>query len=214
MSTERQEPTRRDVLGKAVRGVALAGLGGTAAYLIVKRAEAEGAWQLALDKCVNSRLGAVNVPVCDKCATECVLALSAVRAVNEHNACGRCYICPAYYDIKSAVGPDGLPSAKLCPRDAIVRKPIGEVDPRDPANNYYEYLIDEKKCNGCGKCVMGCKEPAGLSSIHLEVRQDLCLDCNRCAIAEVCPDEAYDRRPPAGRARATVHGAAGAQSSA
>ena len=37
---------------------------------------------------------------------------------------------------------------------------------------------------------MGCKEPAGLGSIRLEVRYDLCLDCNRCAIAQVCPDEA------------------------
>jgi Na+-translocating ferredoxin:NAD+ oxidoreductase subunit B len=134
------------------------------------------------------------VPACDKCATECVLALSAVRAVNEHSLCGRCYICPAYFDVKSAVGPDGLPSARLCPRDAIVRTPIGDVDPKDPANNYYEYVIDEVKCNGCGKCVMGCKEPAGLSSIRLEVRHNLCLRCNRCSIAQACPALAYDRR--------------------
>ena len=40
-----------------------------------------------------------------------------------------------------------------------------------------------------GTCVMRCKEPAGLGSIRLEVRQNLCLDCNRCSIAIACPDE-------------------------
>ena len=64
-------------------------------------------------------------------------------------------------------GPDGLPSQKLCPRDAIRRKPIGGWTPTIPLNNFYEYIIDEKLCNGCGKCVMDCKEPAGLGSIRL-----------------------------------------------
>lgn len=189
-----EEPTRRDVLGHAVRGAALLGLGGVAAYL-VRQSAAEGAWQLDATKCVNSRLGAVGVEVCERCASTCVLPLSAVRAVNDHARCGRCYICPAYFEITSAVDERGLPSQKLCPRDAITRKPIGEIDPADPANNFYEYVIDERKCNGCGKCVMGCKEPAGLSSIRLEVRHDLCVDCNRCAIAIACPDDAYDRVP-------------------
>ena len=45
----------------------------------------------------------------------------------------------------------------------------------------------------CGKCVMGCKEPAGLGSIRLEVRQNLCVDCNRCAISEDCPEDALDQ---------------------
>ena len=43
---------------------------------------------------------------------------------------------------------------------------------------------------------MECKEPAGLSSIKLEVRHNVCLDCNRCWIAQVCPEEAYERREP------------------
>jgi electron transport complex protein RnfB len=188
------QPTRRDVLEHAIRGAALVGLGGVAAYLGGK-ASAEGAWQLNAARCVNSRLGAVGVDVCDRCATTCVLPLSAVRAVNDYAKCGRCYICPAYFEIKSALDPQGLPSQKLCPRDAIQRTPIGEVDPADPANNYYEYTIDEKVCNGCGKCVMACKEPAGLSSMRLEVRHNLCVDCNRCAIAIACPDKAYERGP-------------------
>ena len=186
--------TRRQVLGHAVRGTALLGLGGLAVYL-VRDANVEGAWQIDCEKCVNSRLGALGVDVCDRCATSCVLALSAVRAVNDHAKCGRCYICPAYFDVKSAINEEGLPSQKLCPRDAINREPIGWIDPDDPANNFYEYTIDEKLCNGCGKCVMGCKEPAGLSSIRLVVRHDLCVDCNRCSIAIACPDEAYVREP-------------------
>jgi electron transport complex protein RnfB len=165
-------------------------LGGAATFLTLKTRKIY-AWQLDTAKCVNSRLGATGVDVCELCSTECVVTLSAVRAVNDYAKCGRCYICPAYFDITSAVNEEGLPSQKLCPRDAIERKPIGWVDPDDPANNFYEYIIDETKCNGCGRCVMGCKEPAGLGSIKLEVRHDTCLDCNRCSIAIACPDEAY-----------------------
>jgi len=189
-----EESTRREVLAHAARGTGLLALGGAAAYLAVKADRAD-CWEIDHTKCVNSRLGDVNVEVCDKCATTCVLGLSAVRAVNDYAKCGRCYICPAYFNVLSRVGKDALPSEKLCPRDAIKREPIGDVDPQDPANNYYEYTIDETLCNGCGKCVMACKEPAGLGSIRLEVRHNLCVDCNRCTIAVACPDDAYVRKP-------------------
>jgi electron transport complex protein RnfB len=191
--SDKDKPSRREVLGHAVRGAALVGMGGGIAYL-ARKSGREGVWTINLNACINSDVARHGVEVCDRCATECVLALSAVRAVNDHAKCGRCYICPAYFDIQSAMGPDGLPSQKLCPRDAIERKVIGWVDEEDPANNYYEYVIDEKRCNGCGKCVMGCKEPNGLSSIRLEVRHDLCVDCNQCAIAVACPDDAYERK--------------------
>lgn len=186
----KEKTNRRKFLGNAVRGATFAGLGGATAYLVYKSRKLY-AWQLDSTKCVNSRLGALGVDVCELCASECVLQLSAVRAVNEFSKCGRCYICPAYFDVKSAVTPEGLPSQKLCPRDAIERKPIGYIDPDDPANNFYEYIIDETLCNGCGRCVMGCKEPAGLGSITLQVRHNTCTDCNQCAIAVACPDEAY-----------------------
>jgi len=186
------EYPRREVLGHAARGAALLGLAGLTGVLAVK-ANKTYAWTIDTGMCINSKLGALGVEICELCATDCVLTLSAVRAVNEFSECGRCYICPAYYDVTSAVGSDGLPSKKLCPRDAIERKEIGWVDPDDPANNFYEYTINEKLCNGCGRCVMGCKEPAGLGSIRLEVRHNVCLDCNRCSIATACPEEAYDR---------------------
>ena len=91
-----------------------------------------------------------------------------------------------------------FPTKKLCPRDAIERTVIGDVDPYDPLNNFYEYTIDEEKCNGCGQCVMECKDPAGLGSIRLEVRYDLCLRCNQCTIADALPRRRLSpRRPPA-----------------
>lgn len=188
------DSTRRQFLERAGQAACLTTLVG-AAGLVVRRSCALDAWAIDPNRCVNIRLGVTGAgSVCQQCAETCVLPLSAVRAVNDHSLCGRCCICPAYFDVQSAVGPDGLPSKKLCPRDAIVRQAIGEVDPYDPLNNYYEYVIDEEKCNGCGRCVMECKDPAGLGSIRLEVRYDLCLRCNRCSIAEGCPETAFERR--------------------
>jgi Na+-translocating ferredoxin:NAD+ oxidoreductase subunit B len=200
-----EKQTRRDILRHTARAAGLLGLGGGALYLSQKAGRAD-VWQLNPQTCINSKLGATNVEVCQSCATECVVALSAVRAINDHEKCGRCYICPAYFDIMSELDEEWLPSQKLCPRDAIERKSIGEVDEDDPANNYYEYLIDDEKCNGCGKCVMGCKEPAGLGSICLEVRHDVCVDCNRCAISAVCPEDAYFRDLPGEAQKLRGHG--------
>jgi electron transport complex protein RnfB len=186
--------TRRDVIGRVVRGSVLLGLGSTAGFLI-RKADGQIVWQVDASRCVNSRLGEAGAEVCTLCTSECVVNQSAVRAVNNFKECGRCYICPAYYNIKSAVDEKGLPSEKLCPRDAIERKPIGYVDPEDPANNFYEYIIDEQKCDGCGLCVKGCREPLGLGSIILKVRHDLCVGCNRCAISTACPKDAIEQRP-------------------
>ena len=181
--------TRRGALAKVARGAAALALGG-AAFHLVRKAEGQIVWNVDAARCINSRLGESGVEVCGLCTTECVVSHSAVRAVNEFSKCGRCSICPAYFNVTSAVNEKGLPSEKLCPRDAIARKPIGEIDPEDPANNFYEYVIDEVKCDGCGKCVMACKEPLGLGSIVLRVRHNLCVDCNRCAISTACPKDA------------------------
>jgi electron transport complex protein RnfB len=186
--------TRRGALAKAARGAAALALGG-AAFHLVRKAEGQIVWNVDPARCVNSKLGETNVEVCGLCTTECVVSQSAVRAVNEFSKCGRCNICPAYFNVTSAVNEKGLPSEKLCPRDAIERKPIGEVDPDDPANNFYEYVIDEIKCDGCGKCVLACKEPLGLGSIQLRVRHNLCVDCNHCAISTACPKDAIVHVP-------------------
>ena len=184
--------SRRDALGKVARGTVLLALGSTAGFL-VRKADGQVVWPVDSSRCVNSRLGEAGTAVCSRCTTECVVTQSAVRAVNNFAKCGRCSICPAYFDIQSSVDEKGLPSQKRCPRDAIARTPIGLVDPDDPANNFYEYTIDEEKCDGCGRCVMACKEPAGLGSIQLRVRHDLCVDCNQCAISTACPKDALVR---------------------
>lgn len=190
------DPDRRQFLQRTGQTVCTVALGGTA-IMLGQRACSGDAWVIAPNKCVNIRLGVTGADeVCKVCSTDCVLSLSAVRAVNDYSKCGRCCICPAYYDVRSPVGSDGLPTKKLCPRDAIERKVIGDVDPYDPLNNFYEYTIDEEKCNGCGLCVMECKDPAGLGSIRLEVRYDLCLRCNQCSIAVNCPEDAYCRVGP------------------
>lgn len=185
---------RRELISKVMRGAVLTGMGCTAVYL-TRKAHGELVWQVDASRCLNSRLDEVGGEVCTLCTSECVVSLSAVRAVNEYSKCGRCNICPAYFDITSAVNEQGLPSQKLCPRDAITRQPIGKVDPEDPANNFYEYMIDEEKCDGCGRCVLKCKEPLGLGSITLKVRYSLCLDCNRCAISLSCPKDAVSQVP-------------------
>lgn len=185
---------RRELISKVMRGAVLTGMGCTAIYL-TRKAHGELVWQVDASRCLNSRLDEGELEVCTLCTSECVVSLSAVRAVNEYSKCGRCNICPAYFDITSAVNEKGLPSQKLCPRDAITRQPIGKVDPEDPANNFYEYIVDEEKCDGCGRCVLKCKEPLGLGSITLKVRYDLCLDCNRCAISLSCPKDAVSQVP-------------------
>jgi Na+-translocating ferredoxin:NAD+ oxidoreductase subunit B len=200
-----QNMSRREMLTHAGRGAGLLGLCGAIAYLS-RKAGAADVWQIDPTRCIDIRLGATGVPVCENCSTTCVLPLSAVRAVNDYARCGRCCICPAYFDVASEVGPDGLPTRKLCPRDAIRRTPIGKVDPSDPLNNFYEYVIDEALCNGCGRCVMNCKEPAGLGSIRLEVRYDLCANCNRCSISQACPEKAYVRRPATASHTINKHG--------
>jgi electron transport complex protein RnfB len=186
--------SRREMLHRTVKGTVLVGMGGAAAYL-VRKAHGELVWQVNASRCINSRLDHVDAEVCTLCTTKCVVAHSAVRAVNDYSKCGRCNICPAYFDITSAVDEQGLPSQKLCPRDAIARIPIGKIDPEDPANNFYDYIIDEEKCDGCGRCVLKCKEPLGLGSITLKVRYDKCVDCNRCAIALDCPKDAISQVP-------------------
>lgn len=188
------EATRRTFLERTGQAACGTALSGTAVWL-GRRSTAFDAWEIDPTRCVNIRPGVLGAgQTCEVCATACVLALSAVRAVNDPARCGRCCICPAYYNVQSPVGPDGLPSQRLCPRDAISRQAIGEIDPSDPFNNYYDYAIDEDLCNGCGRCVTECKDPAGLGSIRLEVRYDLCLRCNRCAVAEACPEAACRRR--------------------
>ncbi len=203
-----EKSTRRQFLSTVARGAGAITLGGAAVGLVV-RADADKVWTIDIKDCSACTEFNNGPDGLSKCATECVLKMSAVKAVNDFNKCGFCMICPGYHDVNSPVGEDGLPTGRVCPYDAIERRAVGWHDPNDVNNNPWEYVIDESKCTGCGKCVLGCAPPMGNGSLRLEVRHNLCVDCNQCAIASACPVDAFDRtpvtRPPAGPASLRPH---------
>jgi electron transport complex protein RnfB len=132
-------------------------------------------WQLDPAKCIQ----------CGRCATNCVLNPSAVKCVHGHALCGYCRLCFGYFQPGSS---DLTANAEneLCPAGAIKRT---FVEPP-----YYEYTIDESLCFACGKCVKGCNA-FGNGSLFLQVRHDICVNCNECSIARACPSDAFRRVP-------------------
>jgi electron transport complex protein RnfB len=177
-----EKSTRRRFIEGSCRVLGLATLGG-AAGLLTERASATAVYQVDPNKCKT----------CDLCRTSCVLSLSAVKAVNDFEKCGYCMLCPAFMDVMSKPDEKGVPTGKVCPQDALKRKVVGKVDADDPNNNYYEYVVDEARCDGCGKCVKACLPPAGNGSLRLEIRYSRCVECNECAIRIACPDSAIVR---------------------
>ncbi len=174
--------TRRQFIDRSFRIIGFAGIG-TAAGVLTRRASGNAVFQVDPFKCT----------ACDLCRTSCVLSLSAVKAVNDFDKCGYCMLCPAYMDVTSLPDEKGIPTGKVCPQDALKRRVVGRIDAEDPNNNYYEYLVDETRCDGCGKCVKACKPPAGNGSLRLEIRFSRCVECNECAIQIACPDGAIVR---------------------
>jgi electron transport complex protein RnfB len=184
-----EKSTRREFLDRSARVAGLVTLAG-AAGLLARRASANAVYQVDPFKCTSF----------DLCRTACVLSLSAVKAVNDFDKCGYCMLCPAYMDVLSRPDEKGIPTGKVCPQDALKRRVVGRVDTDDPNNNYYEYVVDEARCDGCGKCVKACLPPAGNGSLRLEIRYERCVECNECAIQMVCPDRAIVLVPVPGMA--------------
>ncbi|HOS42898.1 MAG TPA: 4Fe-4S binding protein [Armatimonadota bacterium] len=172
--------TRRAFLTHALRGLGLLAVGGAAAAL-AQAGAAGTVWQIDPDACIQ----------CGQCATHCVLRPSAVKCVHTHALCGYCKLCFGYFESESI--PDELTGTgaefQRCPTDAIRRRFV-----EDP---FYEYVIDESRCIGCGTCVKGCAA-YGNGSLFLQIRHDRCVHCNACAIAAACPARAI-RRVPADR---------------
>jgi electron transport complex protein RnfB len=176
--SDKKEPKsieRRRFLRSGMQMALAVSLGGIAGISLLKSSSKNLVWQLDPFKCVQ----------CGRCATECVMTPSAVKCVHAYNLCGYCDLCGGY------LKPD--PNARstaaenqLCPTAAIKRKYI-----EDP---YFEYEIVEDLCIGCAKCVAGCTS-FGNGSLHLQVRHDLCKNCNDCSIARVCPADAFQRVP-------------------
>jgi electron transport complex protein RnfB len=160
------------ICGSVVAGTAIVSVSGGALKRRTDK-KADYLWQIDPAKCV----------FCGRCETDCVLPISAVKCVHANRVCGYCDLCGGYYrtnvkDLNTAA--ENL----MCPTGAITRKFV-----EDP---YFEYTIDESLCNGCGKCAKGCNS-FGNGSLYLQVKQDLCKDCNECKISKVCPSGALQR---------------------
>ncbi|MCU0482687.1 MAG: ferredoxin [Chloroflexi bacterium] len=170
-------PDRRRLLRTGLRVAAAAALGGLAGALTLRPRRAGTVWQIDPSACVQ----------CERCSTHCVLDQSAVRCVHAFDLCGYCKLCGGYHRPEARVQ-DTAAEHQLCPTGALRRTFVEEP--------FYEYTVDEALCTGCGRCVKGCGA-FGNGSLFLQVRHDRCLGCNRCAIAEACPAQAF-RQVPAG----------------
>lgn len=182
--------TRRELLRRGTRAAALLGVGAGAAALLARAsgAPADYVWQIDPAKCI----------ACGNCETNCVLTPSAVKALHTHAMCGRCNFCFAYYDLRAGSEVHSGVEYQLCPTHAIHREYLG--------GPYFEYLVDEALCIGCGLCVKGCVG-SGNGSLYLQVRHPMrgarpdgmpdgtCVNCNECSIARSCPADAFTRVP-------------------
>jgi electron transport complex protein RnfB len=163
--------SRRDFL----RGCALLGLGAAGGAGVAGALADDTVWQIDPYRCIQ----------CGKCAINCVLDESAVKAVHVHAMCGHCDLCTAFFEPET-VDLDTGAENQLCPTGAIVRRFVEEP--------YFSYEIDETLCIGCAKCVEGC-EMFGNGSMFLQIRHDRCTGCNACSIADECPSRAIRRVP-------------------
>ncbi len=149
------------------------------AYLSVsvlrKSTAKEFVWQIDPLKCTQ----------CGQCETNCVLTPSAVKCMHAFTMCGYCDLCSGFLRQGVKVM-DTAAEHQLCPTNAITRKYVEEP--------YFEYTIDEDLCTGCAKCVKGCTD-FGNGSLHMQIKQELCKNCNQCSIAIACPSDAIQRVP-------------------
>ncbi|MFW5698692.1 MAG: ferredoxin [Planctomycetota bacterium] len=177
MSDEQKDGvSRRDFLRGGLRGAALVVFGGLAGSVIARELQqTEYVWQIDPWKCIW----------CGKCATACVLTPSAVKCLRDMPVCGYCEICTGYNHLQR-LDDDEAAENQLCPTQAITRELIEYP--------YYEYLVDEDKCIGCAKCAEGCTL-FGNGSMYMQIKHDICVDCNECAIAVACPSDAIVRVP-------------------
>ena len=170
---ENKAKNRREFIRSSARmtlGIAVGGLAGMAMSHSTKD---EWVWQIDPFKCTQ----------CGRCATECILSPSAVKCIHAFDLCGYCDLCGGYLK-PDANQRSTAAENQLCPTAAIERKFIEEP--------YFEYVINEDLCIGCAKCVKGCTS-FGNGSLHLQIMHHICLNCNECSIARVCPNEAISR---------------------
>lgn len=175
MENQSKSKNRREFIQSGVRLSLALALGSVSGLALSKVVKDDYVWQIDPFECTQ----------CERCATDCVMSPSAVKCVHAYDLCGYCDLCGGYFK------PDAnqLSTAaenQLCPTSAIERKFIEEP--------YFEYIINEDLCIGCAKCVEGCTS-FGNGSLHLQIIHDICLNCNECSIARVCPSDAIKRVP-------------------
>lgn len=166
--------SRRQFINNGVRVVGTLCLGGIGGIAAIKSDKREAVWQIDPNLCVQ----------CGNCATECVLDQSAVKCVHAYEMCGYCKLCGGYFP-PDAQNLDTGAENQLCPTGALQRTYV-----EDP---YFQYSIDEELCIGCSKCVKGCAA-FGNGSLFLQIRHDICVNCNECAISRSCPSDAITRQ--------------------
>lgn len=172
---EENRSGRRAFIRNGVQVSIVVALGGIATLAAKRTGGDKYVWQLDPAKCTQ----------CGRCATSCVKSPSAVKCVHVYAMCGYCDLCGGYF-LPETKTLDTAAEHQLCPTKAIKRTFI-----EDP---FFQYTIEEDLCIGCGKCVKGCGS-FGNGSLQLQVRQNLCDNCNECAIARNCPSDAYSRIP-------------------
>jgi len=166
---------RRKFLNNGIRATIALGIGGLSFGVLKNLTAEELVWQLDAAKCIQ----------CGRCATECIMTPSAVKCIHVYAMCGYCDLCGGFFRPETKQLTTAAEN-QLCPTSAIKRKFVEEP--------FFEYEIIEDLCIGCGKCVKGC-EAFGNGSLQLQVSHNLCKNCNQCAIARVCPADAFSRIP-------------------
>jgi len=167
--------TRRDFVKKTGKIAVIAPLAIIPALLIKKTSLSGYVWQIDPFKCTQ----------CGQCKTNCVRTPSASKCVHAFQMCGFCDLCGGYLRQGVKTISTGAEN-QLCPTGAITRKFVEEP--------YFEYTINEDLCDGCAKCVKGCGD-FGNGSLYMQIRHNLCVNCNDCSIARTCPSDAVIRVP-------------------
>lgn len=175
MDKKNKYQNRRDFVKKIGTLAMVAPVGFLAYKLMQNTSTQEYVWQIDPNKCTQ----------CGQCETNCVLTVSAVKCMHAYEMCGYCDLCSGY--LRQGVKELNTGAElQLCPTSAIKRNYV--------ENPYFAYTIDEELCNACGKCVKGCGA-FGNGSLYLQIKHELCVDCNLCAIAQTCPADAISRIP-------------------
>ena len=176
---EDKSKNRREFIRDGARGAGVVGLAVVVGSMVPKGAKSrDRVWQINPHKCTE----------CGRCETHCVVKPSAVKSVHVPSLCGYCDLCTAYFKPEPFALNKGAEN-HMCPTDAILRKHVGE-----PGSPYFEYEVKEEQCVGCAKCVDGCRT-YGNGSMQLQIRHDICVDCDSCSIAMACPSDAFIKVP-------------------